>query len=248
MLANGVDTEIGACLWQYGPATAEQQLLIWPACACARRRRQSASIMDLFTCTAKFPMPSPRLSIAAAALMLAALPAYFADTQSRWAIRRIAAASRPAQDHCPAARRLDDGRCECESETNWSDVACVAKAPILRRRVGAVVLGRDLHSDNCVLFARLKVNSLPFGLQTWQGKLAIINAHSPRPGDVAVIRIHTGVYKDVGHVAIVETVTGNSIAILEANYYAGNVSRRTAIGADADDAARMLGIAGYFRP
>ncbi len=63
-----------------------------------------------------------------------------------------------------------------------------------------------------------------------------------------MIRIGSGVYQQVGHVAVVEAVGSDSITILEANYYAGRVSRRTATGASIDDAAALLGIAGYFRP
>ena len=116
------------------------------------------------------------------------------------------------------------------------------------RRVGTVMLGRELHSDNCVFFVRDRVPSLPYGLGTWTGKLAIINAHTPQPGDVAIINVGSGVYKDVGHVAIIEEVTDSTIAILEGNFYAGYVSRRTATGANAGEAAGLLSIVGYFRP
>lgn len=63
-----------------------------------------------------------------------------------------------------------------------------------------------------------------------------------------MIHIASGAYKDIGHVALIETVTDNSITILEGNYYAGRISRRTATGADVADAARLLSITGYFRP
>jgi surface antigen len=56
------------------------------------------------------------------------------------------------------------------------------------------------------------------------------------------------VYKDVGHVAIVEEVTDTTITILEANFYAGRVSRRAASAASVEEAAGLLGIAGYYRP
>jgi hypothetical protein len=110
------------------------------------------------------------------------------------------------------------------------------------------MMGRELHSDNCVFFVRDRVPSLPYGLGTWTGKLAIINAHTPLPGDVAIINVGSGVYKDVGHVAIVEEVTDSMITIIEGNFYAGHVSRRTATGANAGEAAGLLGIVGYFRP
>lgn len=108
--------------------------------------------------------------------------------------------------------------------------------------------GSFVHSDNCVFFVRERVPSLPYGLGTWTGKLAIINAHAPQPGDVAIIHVGSGVYRDVGHVAIIEEVTDSTITILEGNFYAGHVSRRTATAADAPEAARLLGIVGYFRP
>lgn len=62
-----------------------------------------------------------------------------------------------------------------------------------------------------------------------------------------MIRITDGAYKDVGHVAIVEKVTGNSLTIIEGNYLSGTVTRRTAIGRDLADAERRLFIVGYFK-
>ncbi len=150
--------------------------------------------------------------------------------------------------NCPVEKQIAGGRCACDGETNWSGTPCVPPQAKVRLRIGTTMLGRDLHSDNCVFFVRDRVPSLPYGLGTWTGKLAIINAHVPQPGDVAVIQVGSGVYKDVGHVAIVEEITGSTITILEGNLYAGYVSRRTATGANAGDAAGLLGIVGYFRP
>ena len=150
--------------------------------------------------------------------------------------------------NCPVEKQMAGGGCACDGQTNWSSAPCVPRPPTVSRRVGTVMLGRELHSDNCVFFVRDRVPSLPYGLGTWTGKLAIINAHTPQPGDVAIINVGSGVYKDVGHVAIIEEVTDSTITILEGNFYAGYVSRRTATGANADEAAGLLGIVGYFRP
>lgn len=150
--------------------------------------------------------------------------------------------------NCSVEKQIPGGRCACEGQTNWSGTPCILPPATVRRRIGTTMLGRDLHSDNCVFFVRDRVPSLPYGLGTWTGKLAIINAHVPQPGDVAVIQVGSGVYKDVGHVAIVEEVTDSTITILEGNLYAGHVSRRTATATNAGEAAGFLGIVGYFRP
>jgi hypothetical protein len=66
---------------------------------------------------------------------------------------------------------------------------------------------------------------------------------APRPGSVAMINPAPR-----GHVAIVESVTANSITIIEGDYLMGTVTRRTAAGKDLNEAARQLKIAGYNRP
>ena len=116
------------------------------------------------------------------------------------------------------------------------------------RGVTKTLLGTGTHSDNCALFARDKVPTLPYGLDTWNGKLNAMNSNTPKVGSVAMIGFSSGAYKDIGHAAVVESVSGNSITIIEANYTAGKLSRRTATGADLADAARQLGIAGYYQP
>ena len=110
------------------------------------------------------------------------------------------------------------------------------------------LLGTGAHSDNCALFARDKVPTLPYGLDTWNGKLNAMNSNTPKVGSVAMIGFSSGAYKEIGHAAVVESVSDNSITIIEANYTAGKFSRRTATGADLADAARQLGIAGYYEP
>ena len=149
---------------------------------------------------------------------------------------------------CPVEKQSDGGRCKCDEHINRSGKLCLPAPATSPRRIGTTILGRAAHSDNCVFYARARVPSLPYGLGTWTCKLAIINAHAPQPGDVAVINVASGVYKDVGHVAIVEEVTDSTITILEGNFYAGLVSRRSAVGADAKEAAGLMGIVGYFRP
>ena len=163
----------------------------------------------------------------------------------------VSATAKPAKRTvatCPVEKQIPGGGCACDGQTNWSSTPCVPRPPTVSRRVGTVMMGRELHSDNCVFYVRDHVPSLPYGLGTWTGKLAIINAHAPQPGDVAIINVGSGVYKDVGHVAIVEEVTDSMITIIEGNFYAGHVSRRTATGANAGEAAGLLGIVGYFRP
>ena len=160
-------------------------------------------------------------------------------------------AAKPAKltaANCPVEKQIAGGGCACNGQTNWSSAPCVPQSPTMLRRIGTVMLGRQLHSDNCVFFVRDRVPSLPYGLGTWKGKLAIVNTHTPQPGDVAIINVGSGVYKDVGHVAIIEEVTDRTITILEGNFYAGHVSQRTATGANAREAAGLLGIVGYFRP
>jgi hypothetical protein len=155
--------------------------------------------------------------------------------------------SKRSTKNCPVEKQIADGGCACGAQINRPGAPCAPAPAIVPRRIGTIMLGRQPHSDNCVFYARARVPSLPYGLGTWMGKLAIINAHTPQPGDVAIIHIGSGVYKDVGHVAIVEQVTDSTITILEGNFYAGHVSRRTATGADAREAASLMGIVGYFR-
>ncbi len=58
----------------------------------------------------------------------------------------------------------------------------------------------------------------------------------------------SGLYKDVGHVAIIEAVTRDSLTIIEGNYVSGTVTRRTASAKNVEEAARLLNITGYYRP
>lgn len=151
-------------------------------------------------------------------------------------------AQRAAQ--CPGNSVLAGKQCVCPDGTVWNGAGCIA---VVRAHIVSERLLAEAHADNCVFFARKRVPSLPYGLQTWKGKLEAVNSRRPEPGSVAMIRITHGAYRDVGHVAIVEKVTGNSLTIIEGNYLSGTVTRRTATGRDLADAERQLFIVGYFK-
>lgn len=184
----------------------------------------------------------------AVSLIVTAMFTYGAMNLVATSVPAAKTSSKRTAMRCPVEKQIEGGRCPCDEQINRSGESCAPVPAMVRRRIGTIILGREAHSDNCVFYARARVPSLPYGLGTWSGKLAIINAHAPQPGDVAIIHIGSGVYKDVGHVAIVEEVTDSTITILEGNFYAGHVSRRTATGADTGEAAGLMGIVGYFRP
>jgi len=110
------------------------------------------------------------------------------------------------------------------------------------------VLGTGLHSDNCVLFARDRVPSLPHGMNTWAGKKKAINSNTAVKGSVALIPYTDSKGEEIGHAAYVENVDGNTITLLEANFSPGKITRRTATGTDLNEAARQLKIAGFYVP
>ncbi|MFA7662630.1 MAG: CHAP domain-containing protein [Patescibacteria group bacterium] len=95
----------------------------------------------------------------------------------------------------------------------------------------------DKNRFNCVLWAREKVASLPFGLWTITDKRKIINSNNPKAGSVAIIK--TGFIW--GHVAVVVKVGSNHITIKEANFKYGKITERH--GTEKD-----LKIVGYFKP
>jgi hypothetical protein len=99
----------------------------------------------------------------------------------------------------------------------------------------------EQHRCNCVLYARCRVPSLPYGLHTTQDKRRIINSNSPRVGSVA---IHS--YNHVSVVTRVETIrrlngVSTIVTINEANYVSCRITTRRGTPAE-------LGIVGYFRP
>jgi hypothetical protein len=108
----------------------------------------------------------------------------------------------------------------------------------------------DQRSDDreCVDYARSRVRNLPSGLFTMADKRAIINSNEPRAGSIAIIEVRGGQYRDVGHVAYVETVTRNSITISETNFGGRRFQQRTSTASTLREAERQLNIVGYFRP
>ncbi len=158
------------------------------------------------------------------------------------------AVARTAQAQCPANSRLEGKLCTCAPGTSWSGAACMQVWSSNQRSVVMERLPAEANADNCVFFARKRVPTLPYNLNTWKGKLAAVNSTTPRPGSVAMIEVGSGKYKEVGHVAIVESVSQNAMTIIEGNYLMGSVTRRTATGKDLADAARQLHIAGYYAP
>jgi hypothetical protein len=95
----------------------------------------------------------------------------------------------------------------------------------------------DKNRWNCVLWAREKVPSLPFGLWTIKDKRKIINSNIAKAGSVAIINVGM----PWGHVAVVAKVGSNHITIKEANFKYGKITERH--GTEKD-----LKIVGYFKP
>lgn len=98
----------------------------------------------------------------------------------------------------------------------------------------------DLYQYNCVKFTRSIVSSLPYGLNYFEDKTAIINSKKAVIGAVAIVKTNN----KWGHVAYVENVNGSTITTLDSNwYYQGktHIVRRT--GSES-----ALGIVGYYIP
>jgi hypothetical protein len=93
------------------------------------------------------------------------------------------------------------------------------------------------NNGNCVLFARCKVSSLPFGLTTYAQKKAIINATTATAGSVAIINVGN----TTGHVAYVKSVSGTTIYLRESNWCGLKVTDRSGTKAS-------LSIVGFFKP
>lgn len=95
-------------------------------------------------------------------------------------------------------------------------------------------------TNNCVLWARTQVPSLPYNLGTYVLKQKICNLSSsatPHAGDVAVMRNSDS----RGHVAVVTKVSGKSVTIREAGWIKGYITQATGT-------ASALGIYGYYCP
>ena len=93
--------------------------------------------------------------------------------------------------------------------------------------------------NNCVLFARYKVPSLPYGLVSYDSKKNICNSNTAIAGEIAVLPQYYGGY--YGHVAYVESVDGSTITILEGGAGTGHINRRRGTASE-------LEIYGYFNP
>lgn len=143
------------------------------------------------------------------------------------------------QAQCPENSVLNGKQCVCAAGTAWDGANCSRAVPVAH--TGAAP------ADDGVNFARRRVPSLPPGLESWKGKLDIVNSTRPAPGSVALIHVAAGAQQEVGQLAIVEAVTATSLTILEGNR-AGTMTRRSASGRDLAEAERQLSIVGYFRP
>lgn len=103
---------------------------------------------------------------------------------------------------------------------------------------GVTILStKDKNGGNCVLWARTKIPSLPFGLWTISDKLNIMNDKEAKKGSVAVINVGW----PYGHVAVVKYVVDEKICINEANFMSGKITERTGT-------EKELKIVGYFNP
>jgi hypothetical protein len=91
--------------------------------------------------------------------------------------------------------------------------------------------------NNCVLYARCRQHALPYGLTTYADKVSHINSHTPHVGCVAVIKSSSS----YGHVAYVNSVSGGTVHIDEANWISGHCGTRSGT-------ASGLHITGYICP
>ena len=102
----------------------------------------------------------------------------------------------------------------------------------------------ESYNNNCVLYARCRVPSLPYGLNTIQDKRRIINTQVPSVGCVAIHNLGT----TEGHVSVVTNVrvvqrngqTVYSVTIQEGNYPLGKIGTRFGNASE-------LNIVGYFK-
>ena len=93
--------------------------------------------------------------------------------------------------------------------------------------------------ENCVAFARYMVPSLPHGLGSKAGKIAIINSYTPKAGVIAITHGNTS----YGHVAYVESVNGDKITTLNGGWDKdkNHIGRRTSTPEEQ-------GVIGYWYP
>ena len=106
------------------------------------------------------------------------------------------------------------------------------------------------HNEECVLYARRHVPSLPYGLFSANDKKKIINSHTPKAGSAAIMSIG-----GVWHIGVVKStdVSGSSrnILIAEHNIPVGVKTpryRKATCGSKTSDCEKALSIVGYYRP
>jgi surface antigen len=122
-----------------------------------------------------------------------------------------------------------------EKTENISSKSILANARLTASVKVTDACGTSTNVGNCVLFARCKKSSLPFGLTTYAQKKAIINTQNAVVGAVAIVNVGN----TTGHVAYVRAVSGTTITLREANWAGQYISERSGTKAE-------LSIVGYF--
>jgi hypothetical protein len=102
-------------------------------------------------------------------------------------------------------------------------------------------------NGECVSYARSKLPSLPYGLNSFNDKLNIINSYTCRAGSVAVIDTGNG----IGHVAVVEKCDDSGsmqgIQLTEANWIGGKITLRKCRNSKISGCTKDFRIRGYRR-
>jgi len=130
--------------------------------------------------------------------------------------------------------------------------SALAGCPVQQQQVAPA--GKIKNDDNCVYYVRDNkgVKRLPSGLTTYQGKLRIINTKTPRKGDVAIIKINSGSFANIGHVAYVTDAKTQGkkahLAIEEAHYPRRGIWTRAVTCDSLNSCGKSLNIVGYYRP
>jgi surface antigen len=110
------------------------------------------------------------------------------------------------------------------------------------------------YAGNCVAYVRALVHMPSKDLTYFQGKKGIINSNKPKKGSVAIIKVNSGDYANIGHVAYVHDVdtSGKNVIIelYEANYPRKGIWKRVVKGkhASLSDLEKRLNIVGYYKP
>ena len=114
---------------------------------------------------------------------------------------------------------------------------------------GITILDLGPYGGDCTDYVRSRVAGFPPGPVALSGAPTLVQIHDPAAasvGAIAVMFASDGAYTNTGHVAFVESVTRNSISLLEAPCGSHRLQRRTAVGSDLRDAATQLRIIGYW--